>query len=62
MGSCMDILRKLADYLGGTLPQEESSLVRRHLHSCKVCGLVYQSARRTLQTHFPQPERRRTAA
>ena len=62
MGSCLEILRMLADYLGGTLHGEQARLVRKHLHSCKVCGLVYQSARRTLQTHFPQPERRRTAA
>ena len=63
MQDCLPVMRRLADFLKGTLPETEVIRVRAHIARCGDCRMVLDSARQTLQNHFHMgPERRRSAA
>ena len=63
MQDCLLVMRCLADFLRGTLPEAEVRRVRTHVAGCDDCRMVLDSARQTLQNHFHMgPERRSSSA
>ena len=59
--SCIEVMRKLTDYLQGTLDTDEANSVRRHVEHCRRCDLVLHSAYETLRTYFAGSEDSRSA-
>lgn len=57
--SCIEVMRKLADYLQGNLADDEAASVRQHATHCRKCRLVLSSASETLRTYFPADEETR---
>ena len=51
--SCIEVMRKLTDYLQGELDSDEAAAVHRHMARCHLCRLVFHSASETLRTYFP---------
>ncbi len=58
--SCIEVMRKLTDYLQGNLENAEATAVHRHVARCRQCRLVFHSASETLRTYFPADEEVRT--
>lgn len=54
--SCIEVMRKLTDYLQGDLKMDEAATVDRHVARCRKCRLVLSSASETLRTYFPADE------
>lgn len=50
--SCIDVMRRLTDYLQGNLADREATTLYRHVARCEDCRLVVRSARDTLDTYF----------
>ena len=57
--SCIEVMRKLTDYLQGNLESPEAVAVRGHVARCRQCRLVVHSASETLRTYFPADEEAR---
>lgn len=65
MDSCMEVMRRLADFYQGDLSSREAQLIRTHIAQCPYCRVVSDSAAQTLrafETQFgleitPQPQR-----
>ena len=49
MKPCLEIMRKIEDFLMGTLPPDEAQAVRWHLGRCASCKVVFRSARRVVR-------------
>jgi hypothetical protein len=58
MGICLEMMRKLGDYLQQKLPPRDSELLRSHIRKCHDCRLVLDSAQRTLETYFASGQHR----
>ena len=59
--SCIEVMRKLTDYLQGNLESDEATTVHRHVTRCRRCRLVFHSASETLRTYFAADEETRPA-
>lgn len=63
METCMEVMRKLTEFLQGSLPETEARHVRSHVAECNNCRLVLRSAEKTLRKYFGSNlERRQSAA
>ena len=59
--SCIEVMRKLSDYLQGRLPADEARTLRHHVGHCEGCRTVARSAQQTIRTYFtPNADRRAT--
>ena len=54
--SCIEVMRKLTDYLQGNLASNEAATVHHHVTRCPQCRIVLHSASETLRTYFPVEE------
>jgi hypothetical protein len=54
--TCIEVLRKLTEYLQGEMSYRESQAVRHHADHCATCGVVLRSAQRTLHDYFSGKE------
>lgn len=58
LGTCLEVMRKLSDYLQDKLPRVELRQLQSHVRKCRDCALVLHSAQRTLQAYFDSGQHR----
>jgi len=49
MISCQDFMAELGNYLDGDLAAEVRRRLEQHLAHCKICTVIYDSARKTVR-------------
>lgn len=50
--NCLQVMKKLTDYLQGQLPGTEAHQLHAHVSRCEDCRFVLDSALRTIDLYF----------
>lgn len=49
--TCIELIRKLSDYLGGELDPVVAEQIKRDLGQCEDCSLIVSTTRKTIELY-----------
>ena len=50
--NCLEVMKKLSDYLQGRLPGSDAPKMHAHISRCEDCRFVLDSALHTIELYF----------